>query len=105
MTFLHLQTIFNPIILIKFKFHSKVKSCYNMIQVVCAIILSVKPNKEHQKEVDEFCNSQVFEFRKKEPHSSINNFVRSPLFFVAFIAVVINFIFFYPVGYSSNNNG
>ena len=67
-------------------------------------ISSVTLNDKHREQVLIFCKSEAFTARQKTPRSGINNFVRSPLFFVAVIAIVINFIFFYPLKKSNPTN-
>lgn len=66
-------------------------------------ISSLTLNKSHQKQVLDFCNSDAFTKPRNKPRSTLNNIVRSPLFFVVLIAVIINFIFFYPMDNSAKN--
>src|SRR5690554_1596844 len=66
-------------------------------------ISSLTLNKNHQKQVLDFCNSDAFSKPRTKPRSNLNNIVRSPLFFIALIAVIINFIFFYPMDNSAKN--
>jgi hypothetical protein len=69
-----------------------------ILDKIKSAISNVRLNKKHFEQVQDFCNSDVFNARRKTPRSNLNDFVRSPLFFVAVIAIVINFIFFYPMG-------
>lgn len=47
--------------------------------------------------VKAFSETDHFTSAHKKSRSTLNDMVRSPLFFVAVIAIVINFIFFYPL--------
>ncbi|HLV42500.1 MAG TPA: hypothetical protein VKY37_09485 [Brumimicrobium sp.] len=60
-------------------------------------LLSLELNRADREKVLDFCKSDVFTVRKKPSQSNIKNIVRSPLFFVAVISVVINFVVFYPL--------
>lgn len=67
-------------------------------------ISRVRLNKKHSEQVLAFCKSDVFTARQKTPQSRLNAMVRSPLFFVAVIAIAINIFFFYPSEKSSKAN-
>jgi hypothetical protein len=75
-----------------------------VLDKIKSAISSVKLNNKHHEQVLAFCNSAAFIVQRNKPKSTLNNFVRSPLFFVALIAIVINFIFFYPLESATKAN-
>src|SRR5690554_302138 len=74
-----------------------------VLDKIKSAVLSVRLNKHHREQVLVFCSSKSFTAKSKAPRSTLNNMVRSPLFFVAVIAIFINFFFLYPTEKSNKN--
>ena len=58
-------------------------------------MLQLDLNEKHHQQVRAFCQSDVFSKPVKSSRNQLKSWVRSPLFFVALIAIFINFYFFY----------
>ena len=72
----------------------------SQLNTIKTAISNVSLNNNHRKQVLTFVQSEAFSVHTKHPRTTFGNMIRSPLFFITLIIVIINFLFFFP---SSNS--